>query len=55
MRGTPRAATVRATEPTTLIALDRDVFRDLVAQSLGMTVDFDQVVRARLRSLDEDA
>ena len=55
MRGTPRAATVRATEPTTLIALDRDIFRDLVAQSLGMTVDFDQVVRARLRSLDEDA
>jgi CRP-like cAMP-binding protein len=55
MRGTPRAATVRATEPTTLIALDRDIFRDLVAQSLGMTADFDQVVRARLRSLDEDA
>jgi uncharacterized protein YhbP (UPF0306 family) len=55
MRGTPRAATVRATESTTLIAVDRDVFRDLVAQSLGMTADFDQVVRARLRSLDEDA
>jgi uncharacterized protein YhbP (UPF0306 family) len=55
MRGTPRAATVRATEPTTLIAMDRDVFRDLVAQSLGMTADFDQVVRARLRALDEDA
>jgi len=55
MKGTPRAATVRATEPTTLLAMDRDVFRDLVAQSLGMTADFDQVVRARLRSLDEDA
>jgi nitroimidazol reductase NimA-like FMN-containing flavoprotein (pyridoxamine 5'-phosphate oxidase superfamily) len=55
MSGTPRAATVRATEPTTLLAMDRDVFRDLVAQSLGMTADFDQVVRARLRSLDEDA
>ncbi len=55
MRGTPRAATVRATEPTTLIAMDRDVFRDLVAQSLGMTADFDQVVRARLRAMDEDA
>src|SRR5277367_6832861 len=40
MRGTPRAATVRATEPTTLIAMDRDVFRDLVAQSLGMTAAF---------------
>jgi uncharacterized protein YhbP (UPF0306 family) len=55
MRGTPRGATVRATEPTTLLAMGRDVFRDLVAQSLGMTADFDQVVRARLRSLDEDA
>jgi uncharacterized protein YhbP (UPF0306 family) len=55
MRGTPRAATVRATMPTTLIAMDRDIFRDLVAQSLGMTADFDQVVRARLRSMDEDA
>ena len=55
MRGTPRAATVRATEPTTLIAMDRDVFRDLVAQSLGMTADFDQVVRARLKALDQDA
>jgi uncharacterized protein YhbP (UPF0306 family) len=55
MSGTPRAATVRATEPTTLLAMDREVFRDLVAQSLGMTADFDQVVRARLRSLDKDA
>jgi uncharacterized protein YhbP (UPF0306 family) len=54
MRGTSRAATVRATEPTTLIAMNRDVFRDLVAQSLGMTADFDQVVRARLQSLGGD-
>ncbi|HYM56222.1 MAG TPA: cyclic nucleotide-binding domain-containing protein [Solirubrobacteraceae bacterium] len=53
MRGTPRAATVRATEPTTLIAMDREVFRDLVAQSLGMTADFDEVIRARLQSLGE--
>lgn len=55
MAGTPRAATVRATEPTTLLAMDRDVFRDLVAQSLGMTADFDQVVRARLRALEKEA
>ncbi|HLM86560.1 MAG TPA: cyclic nucleotide-binding domain-containing protein [Solirubrobacteraceae bacterium] len=55
MRGTPRAATVRATAPSTLIAVDRDVFRDLVAQSLGMTADFDQVVRARLRAGDEES
>jgi len=39
----------------TLIAIDRDVFRDLIAQSLGMTANFDQVLRARLRSLDEDS
>jgi len=35
--------------------MDRDIFRDLVAQSLGMTADFDQVVRARLRAMDKDA
>jgi hypothetical protein len=35
--------------------MDRDIFRDLIAQSLGMTADFDQVVRARLRALDEDS
>jgi len=55
MRGTPRAATVRATKPTSLIAMDRDTFRNLVAQSLGTTADFDQVVRARLKALDRDA
>jgi uncharacterized protein YhbP (UPF0306 family) len=55
MRGTPRAATVRATEPTTLIAMDREIFRDLVAQSLGMTADFDQVVRARMQALGQES
>ena len=44
----PRSATVRATRRTTLLSLDRDTFRDLVAQSLGTTGDFDKVIRARL-------
>lgn len=51
MRDAPRAATVRATEPTTLLSLDRQSFRELVAQSLGTTADFDQVIRARLQAL----
>jgi uncharacterized protein YhbP (UPF0306 family) len=49
MRDTPRAATVKATKPTTLLAMDKDTFRDLVAQSLGTTSEFDQVIQARLR------
>lgn len=53
MRATSQAATVRATEPTTLIAMNREVFQGLVAQSLGTTADFDQVVQARLRALEE--
>ena len=48
MRDMPRTATVRATKPTTLLSLDRDTFRALVAQSLGTTEDFDQVIQARL-------
>jgi uncharacterized protein YhbP (UPF0306 family) len=51
MRDRPRSATVRATAPTTLLAMDHDTFRDLVAQSLGTTADFDQVIRSRLESL----
>ena len=51
MRDTPREATVKATKPTTLFAMDRDTFRDLVAQSLGTTSDFDKVIQARLQAL----
>jgi uncharacterized protein YhbP (UPF0306 family) len=51
MHDTPRAATVRATRPTTLLAMERDTFKDLVAQSLGTTgTGFDQVIQARLRA-----
>jgi uncharacterized protein YhbP (UPF0306 family) len=52
LRDRPRTATLTALEPTRLLAMERDTFRDLVAQSLGTTTDFDEVVRARLRSLD---
>ena len=51
LRDTPRTATVRATKPTTLLAMDRDVFRNLVAQSLGTTSDFDQIIQQRLGEL----
>lgn len=48
MRDLPRSATVRATTHTKLLALERDGFRDLVAQAMEITPDFDQVIRARL-------
>lgn len=51
LRDTPREATVKATKPTTLLAMERDTFRDLVAQSLGTTGEFDKVIRGRLESL----
>lgn len=49
LRDTPRTATARASKPTQLLAMDHDTFRDLVAQSLGTTSEFDQLIRARLR------
>jgi nitroimidazol reductase NimA-like FMN-containing flavoprotein (pyridoxamine 5'-phosphate oxidase superfamily) len=48
LRDTPRTATVRALTRVTLLAMERDTFRNLVAQSLGTTQDFDAVVRERL-------
>jgi uncharacterized protein YhbP (UPF0306 family) len=50
MRDTPRRATMRATKASTLLAMDRDTFRDVVAQALGTTSRFDEVIRARLDS-----
>jgi quercetin dioxygenase-like cupin family protein len=48
LRDTPRRATATATAPTKLLALEREDFRALVAQSLGLPEDFDQILRARL-------
>jgi uncharacterized protein YhbP (UPF0306 family) len=51
LRDLPRTATVRTTVPTTLLAMDRDAFRALVAQSLATTQDFDRVIQQRLGEL----
>jgi uncharacterized protein YhbP (UPF0306 family) len=51
MRDTSRSATVTALTATRLLAMDRDTFRDVVAQALGTTPEFDQVIRARLEAL----
>lgn len=51
----PRSATLRATKPTNLLSLDRDAFRDVVAQSLGTTADFDKVIQARLSAMAGEA
>ena len=51
LRDMPRAATVQAVSETTLFAMERDVFRTLVAQSLGTTENFDRVIQQRLDEL----
>ena len=51
LRDSARTATVRALVPTTLLTMDRDVFRGLVAQSLATTEDFDRVIHQRLADL----
>jgi uncharacterized protein YhbP (UPF0306 family) len=50
MRDQPRAATVRAKSELRLLALERDTFRDLMAQSMQLLPDFDRIIRARLDS-----
>jgi uncharacterized protein YhbP (UPF0306 family) len=55
LRDMPRMATVRALRPTTLFAMESDVFRSLVAQSMGTTEDFDAVIRQRLDELRSEA
>jgi uncharacterized protein YhbP (UPF0306 family) len=48
MRDQPRSATVVAKTDVKLLALERDTFRDMIARSMELTPDFDQVIRARL-------
>jgi uncharacterized protein YhbP (UPF0306 family) len=51
LRDMPRTATVRAITAATLMTLERDAFRDMVAQSSGTTTDFDRVIQQRLSEL----
>jgi uncharacterized protein YhbP (UPF0306 family) len=51
LRDEPRSATLRAGSDVTMLAMERDAFRNMVAQSLGTTADFDQLVAARLKAL----
>jgi uncharacterized protein YhbP (UPF0306 family) len=51
LRDLPRTATVRSVTPVTLLSMDRDAFRSLVAQSLETTDQFDQVIRERMDRL----
>lgn len=51
LRDSPRMATARAIVPTTLFAMERDAFRNLVAGSMGTTQDFDRVIEQRLEEI----
>lgn len=50
----PRSATVRTVSPTSLLTMDRDTFRALVAQSLATTQNLGELVRDRLSTLRGD-
>jgi uncharacterized protein YhbP (UPF0306 family) len=47
----PRGTSARATKPTKLLVIDGDTFRSVVAQALGTTPDFDQIIRERIGTL----
>jgi uncharacterized protein YhbP (UPF0306 family) len=44
----PRGTSARATKATKLLVMDGATFRTVVAQSLGTTPDFDQIIRDRI-------
>lgn len=49
LRDMPRTATVRAVTAVSLLTMDSGTFRSLVAQSLGITADFDEIIRPGCR------
>jgi uncharacterized protein YhbP (UPF0306 family) len=51
LRDMPRIATVRAVTEVSMLTMDADTFRSLIAQSLGIATDFDEVIRARMSSV----
>lgn len=51
LRDSPRMATARAIGPTTLFAMERGAFQELVAGSMGTTQDFDRVIQQRLEEI----
>jgi uncharacterized protein YhbP (UPF0306 family) len=51
----PRGTSARATKPTKLLVIDSDTYRSVVAQSLGTTPDFDQIIRDRIGALPSGA
>jgi len=51
----PRGTSARATKPTKLLVLDSATFRSVVAQSLGTTPDFDQIIRDRIGAASSTA
>jgi uncharacterized protein YhbP (UPF0306 family) len=48
----PRTATLRASTAATLLTMEREDFRGVVAQALGATADFDRIIRERLGEVD---
>ena len=55
LRDRPRRATLRAARASSLLSMDRDEFKQLVAGALGSTAEFDQVVRNRLFPSGDDS
>ena len=48
LKDTPRSATLWATTDSVVMTMERDAFRDVVAQSLGTVADFDRIIQERL-------
>jgi hypothetical protein len=51
LRDLRRTATIRAVTRTTLLAMEGDAFRELVARSFGTTENFERIIRERMYSL----